>query len=52
MVEGQKNGKLGHSCARVTKGRLSESSVRDHVHLHINVSSSAYNRGCVVDGGM
>ena len=37
MVEGQRNskfsqnGKLGHSCVRVTKSRLYESRVRDHV---------------------
>ena len=39
------NGKLGHSCVRVTKGRLYDSQVRDHVivHLGLNVSSSAYN---------
>ena len=47
------NGKLGHSCVRVTKGRLYDSRVRDHViaHLGLNVSSSAHNCGCVVDGG-
>ena len=47
------NGKLGHSCVRVTKGRLYESWVRDHVvvHLGLNVSSSAHDCGCVVDGG-
>ena len=45
--------KLDHSCVRVTKGRLYDSRVRDHVvvHLGLNVSSSAHNRGCVVDGG-
>ena len=40
------NGKLGHSCVRVTR-------VRDRiiVHLGLNVSSSAHNCGCMVDGG-
>ena len=59
VVEGQKNGKfsqnvkLGHSCVRVTKRRLYDSQVRDHVimHLGLNVSSSAHNCGCVVNGG-
>ena len=59
MVEGQRNGKfcqngkLGHSCARVTKSRLYDSRVRDHVvvHLGLNVNSSTHNCGCVVDGG-
>ena len=33
-VEGQKDHKLGHSCARVTKGKFSESWVKDYiVHL-------------------
>ena len=57
MFEGQRNGKfsqigkLGHSCARVTKGRLYESRVRDHVvHLGLNMSSSTHNCGCMVDG--
>ena len=47
------NGELGHSCVKVTKGRLYNSWVRDHVtvHLGLNVSSSAHNCGCVVDGG-
>ena len=46
------NGKLGHSCARVTKSRFYISRVRDHVvHLGFNVNSSAHNCGCVVDGG-
>ena len=49
------NGKLGHSCVRVTKSRLYESRVRGHVivRLGLNVSSSAHNCGCVhmVDGG-
>ena len=41
------------SCVRATKGRLYDSRVRDHVfvHLGLNVSSSAHNCGCVVDGG-
>ena len=65
MAEGQRNGKfslngkfgqngkLGHSCVRVTKGRLCDSRVRDHVivHLGLNVSSSAHNCGCMVNGG-
>ena len=48
-----RNGKLGHSCARVMKSRLYESRVRDHVmvRLGLNVGSSAHNCGCVVDGG-
>ena len=47
------NGKLGHSCTNVTKGKLYDSQVSDHaiVHLGLNVSSSAHNCGCVVDGG-
>ena len=47
------NGKLGHSCVRVTKGRLYDSRVRDHVivHLGLYVSSSAHNCECVVNGG-
>ena len=47
------NGKLGLSCARVTKRRFYESLVRDHVvvHLGLNVNSSAHNYGGVVDGG-
>ena len=45
------DGKLGHSCARVMKGKFSESRVKDYiVHLGINVRSSANNCGCVVDG--
>ena len=37
----------------VTKGRLYDSRVRDNVivHLDLDVSGSAYNCGCVVDGG-
>ena len=47
------NGKLGHSCTNVTKGKLYGSRNSDHaiVHLGLNVSSSAHNYGCVVDGG-
>ena len=47
------NGKLGHSCVRVIKGKLYDSWVRDHdiVHLGLNVSSYTHNCGCVVDGG-
>ena len=51
MVRGVcRMGKIGHSCVRVTKGRLYESRVRDHVivHLCLNVSISAHNFGCVV----
>ena len=56
VVEGQRfsqNGMLGHSCVRVTKGRPYDSRVSDHiiVHLGLNVSSSAHNCGCMVDGG-
>ena len=44
---------LGHSCTNVTKGKLYGSRDSDHaiVHLGLNVSSFAYNCGCVVDGG-
>ena len=37
----------------MTKGRLYDSRVKDHVivHLGLNVSSSAHNSWCVVDGG-
>ena len=47
------NGKLGHSCTNMTKGKLYGSLVSDHaiVHLCLNVSSSAHNCRCVVDGG-
>ena len=47
------NGKLCHSCANVTKGKLYGSRDSDHaiVHSGLNVSSSAHNFGCVVDGG-
>ena len=52
----KQNGKLGHSCAKVMRGRLYDSQVRDHVivHLGLNVSSSAHNNycGCMVDGGI
>ena len=46
------NGKLGHSCTNVTKGKLYGSWDSDHaiVHLGLNVSSSAHNCGCVIDG--
>ena len=46
VVEGQRNGKfsqngklhVGHSCARVMKGRPSKSQIREYVvHLGINV---------------
>ena len=44
---------VGHSCTNVTKGKLYGSQDSDHaiVHLGLNVSSSAHNCGCVVDGG-
>ena len=47
------NGKLGHSCTNVTKCKLYDSRVSDHaiVYLGLNVSSSAHNCGCMVDGG-
>ena len=48
------NGKLGRSLmCRVTKGRLYNSQVRDHVNMYLclNVSSSTHNYGCVVIGG-
>ena len=59
VVEGQRNGKfsqngkVGHSCVRVTKSRLYDSRVRDHVivHLGLNVNSSTHKCVCVVDGG-
>ena len=37
------NGKLGHSCTKVTKGKLYGFQDSDHaiVHLGLNVSSSA-----------
>ena len=58
MAEGHRNdkfsqnGKIGHSCFRVTKGRLHESWVRNHhiVHLDLNVSSYAHSCGCMVNG--
>ena len=57
MVEGQRDGnfgqnsKLGHSVL-VTKVKFSQSLVKGHVlHLDINISSSAHNFGCMVDGG-
>ena len=47
------NGKLGHSCTNVTKGKLYGSRDSDHaiVNLGLDVSSSAHNCGCVIDGG-
>ena len=53
FITTSQNGKLGHSCVRVTKSRLYDSQVRDHVivHLDINVSSSFHNCVCVVNGG-
>ena len=58
-VEGQRsckfshNGKLGHSCVRVAKGKLYETRFRDHVgvHLGLNVNSFTHNCGRVVDSG-
>ena len=49
----RQNGKLGHSCTNVTKGKLYGSQDSDHaiVHLGLNLSSSANNCGCVVNGG-
>ena len=46
------NGKFGHSCTEVMKRRLGGSRARYHVivHLGFNVSSSAHNCRCVVDG--
>ena len=37
----------------MTKGNLYDSRDSDHaiVHLGLNVSSSAHNCGCMVDGG-
>ena len=47
------NGKLGDSFTNVTKGKLYGSWDSDHaiVHLGLNISSSAHNCRCVVDGG-
>ena len=47
-VEGQRdkfgqNGKLGHSCARVTKGKFSEFQVKDHV-MHLRTYVCTYCR--------
>ena len=41
----RRNGKLGHSCARVTKSKLHDSRFRDHVVVHsgLNVNSSVHN---------
>ena len=44
------NGKLGHSCTNVTKASFMAPSDHAIVHLGLNVSSSAHNCGCVVDG--
>ena len=46
------NGKLGHSCTNVTKGKLYGSRFSDHaiVYLGVNVCSSSHNCGCMVDG--
>ena len=44
-------GKLGHSCTNVIKPYGSRVSYHAIVHLGLNVSSSAHNCGCVVDGG-
>ena len=48
------NDVLGHSCTKVTKGKLYDSRVRDQVivHLGLNVSSSAHNCGCMVNDGI
>ena len=48
-----KFGQNGNSCTNVTKGKLYGSRDNDHtiVHSGLNVSSSAHNCGCVVDGG-
>ena len=50
MDEGQRNGKFSQNCklvthVRVTKCRLFDSQVRDHVimYLGLNVRSSAHN---------
>ena len=53
FVQNGKFGQNGHSCTNVTKGKLYGSRDSDHaiVHLGLNVSSSAHNCGCVVDGG-
>ena len=57
MVEMQRNGKfefgqnMASSDTPVTKGRFTESLARDHVvHLGLNISSSAYVCGCMVNG--
>ena len=53
FVQNGKFGKLGHSCTNETKGKLYGSRDSDHaiVHLGLNLSSSAHNCGCVVNGG-
>ena len=43
------NGKLGHSCTNASF--MAQDSDHAIVHLGLNVSSSAHNCGCVVDGG-
>ena len=45
------NGKLGHSCTNVTKGKLYGSQDSVCYCAFRYVSSSAHNCGCVVDGG-
>ena len=42
-----------HSCTNMTKGKLYGLRDSDHAILHsgLNVSSSAHNCGCVVNGG-
>ena len=54
MDEGQRNGKFSQNGklvthVRVTKCRLFDSQVRDHVimYLGLNVRSSAHNCGCI-----
>ena len=37
------NGKLGHSCVRVTKGRLYDSRVRDRVIVHLDLNVSRWS---------
>ena len=46
------NGKFGHSCTNMAKGKLYGSGVSDNaiVHLGLNVSSCAHNCGCMVNG--
>ena len=55
VAEGQRNGnfslsgKLGHSCARVTKSRHYDSQIRDHVVVHLRRFKC---KQCVVDGSV